>query len=763
MKKRMKNPLHKRYGRELVQEFGKYLVIFLFMTASIGFISGFLVTGNSMIVAYENSFEDYHIENGHFVLGAEASANLLDTMEQEGVTLYYDYYLEEETDSDNDGENDSTLRIFYNRAEHNQLCLMKGALPKRATEIAIDRMYADNNGLSVGDIIVCGGKELTISGLVALSDYSALFSDTTDLMFDAVKFGVAVMTKEGFASFGTANIRYGYAWFYEMEPKDEIEEKEVSDSLMEVLAGQAYADGNEIYLFLPRYANSAIQFTGEDMGSDKNMMLVLLYILIVILAFVFAVTIRHTIVRESAVIGTLRAMGSTKGELLRHYLTLPMSVTLAAAIVGNILGYTFFRNVVAAMYYNSYSLPTFQTIWNAEAFLLTTVVPLILMLVINLCLLWESLRRSPLDFLRHDISSKKQKRSIHLPDFSFIIRFRLRVILQNLPGYLTMFVGIFFANVLLLFGMMMSPLLARYQTEVIEHMIAEYQYVLNIPVETQNPDAEKYSAGTLKITMDGYAEEDASVYGMAKNSRYIDAELPADGVYVSDGFAQKFKLQEGDLIVLREAYGSKEYTFIVKGTIVYPATLSVFMTQEMFAETFDVEEGYYNGYFSDEELTDLMEENIRNCITEDDLTKTSRQLNVSMGRMFYLFHLFAIALFLLLIYLLTKLMLDKNAQSISMVKILGYENREIAGLYLLANTWVVIFSILVSLFLAAQVIKLLYFEMMKGYSGWLLFYIEPSVYLKMFMTGILAYLFVAGLQFYKIRKIPMDMALKNIE
>ena len=47
----MKNPLNKRFLRDLRGEFGKYLVIFILMTATIGFVSGFLVADNSMIKA----------------------------------------------------------------------------------------------------------------------------------------------------------------------------------------------------------------------------------------------------------------------------------------------------------------------------------------------------------------------------------------------------------------------------------------------------------------------------------------------------------------------------------------------------------------------------------------------------------------------------------------------------------------------------------------------------------------------------------------
>ena len=98
-------------------------------------------------------------------------------------------------------------------------------------------------------------------------------------------------------------------------------------------------------------------------------------ILIVIIAFIFAVTISNTITKESSAIGTLRASGYTKGELVRHYLSMPVIVTLISALVGNVLGYTVFKDVVVSMYYNSYSLPTYETIWNPDAFFKTTLIP----------------------------------------------------------------------------------------------------------------------------------------------------------------------------------------------------------------------------------------------------------------------------------------------------------------------------------------------------------------------------------------------------
>ena len=168
---------------------------------------------------------------------------------------------------------------------------------------------------------------------------------------------------------------------------------------------------------MPAYLNQAIHFTGDDMGSDKSMMIVLLYILIAIMAFVFAITTSNTITKEAAVIGTLRASGYSRGELLSHYISIPVLVTLIAAVIGNILGYTVFKEICAGMYYGSYSLPTYETRWNAEAFLLTTIVPLVIMILINVVMIYRKLTLSPLKFLRKDLKRSSNKKAVKLPSF----------------------------------------------------------------------------------------------------------------------------------------------------------------------------------------------------------------------------------------------------------------------------------------------------------------------------------------------------------
>lgn len=772
----VRNPLKKRLLRELRAGFGKYLVIFLLMTLTIGLVSGFLVADNSMIAAYNESFQRYRVEDGHFRTKRALNKAQRKALENFGIQVYDLPF------ADRSLTNGSTLRVFPQRQEVNLACLMEGSFPERPGEVAIDRMYADNNHIAIGDRLSDGLRSWTVCGTVALSDYSALFSDNSDTMFDAVQFGVAVVTAEDFAAFGRDSLTWCYAWRYDDPPVDEAQEQERSEDLMKQMLTELRLEE-----FVPRYQNQAIRFTGDDMGSDRSMMLVLLYLMIAILAFVFTILTDSTITREACVIGTLRASGFTRAELVRHYMTLPMAVTLVGAAVGNALGYTVLKDVCAQLYYSSYSLPTYVTLWNAEAFVLTTLVPLGLMAAVNLILLLRRLRLSPLRFLRRELRSRRSGRAVPLSEkLPFFFRFWLRILFQNASGYAMLLLGIAFANLLLLFGLGLPQCLDHYKASIQNNMLSPYQYILNMPlkamdeghklesaltmlqfrrgVETDCEEAEKFTAYTLKTLGVEARAEDIMVYGVEPDSRYIPIHCAAGEAYLSSAYADKFGLGPGDSITLREPFEETRYTFRVAGVVDYLGALAVFLDREEANTRFDLGRGYFSGYLSDVPLEDLDERYVGSVIDWNALTKVTRQLEVSMGSLMYLVDGFAVLIYLVLLYLLSKLILERSALSISLTKILGYSNGEIARLYLLATSVMVVLSLLITLPLVYHALLVIFRKvLMAQMSGWIPLVLDDSVFVTIFALGLGSYAVVAALEYRRICAIPMDEALKNVE
>ena len=637
---------------------------------------------------------------------------------------------------------------------------MDGEFPSSDSEIAIDRMYADNNSLKVGDKLTLYGKEYRICGLVALSDYSALFSSPSDMMFDSIKFGVAIVTADTFGAYPEDKLHYVYSWKYAERPADNTEAKSLSEDFLEKLSEEAPKYMNAVTGYIPEYTNQAIIFTGDDIKGDTVFVQMFLYIIVVIIAFIFAITTSNTIAKEAGVIGTLRATGYTKWEIVRHYLTLPMLVVLAGAVVGNILGYTVLKDYAASAYYGSYSLPTYVTLWNPQAFINTTVI----VFIIDLLMLTRKLSLSPLQFIRHDLSRRKKKKAFRLNTrIGIMKRFRLRVLFQNMPNYIVMIIGALLGNVLVMFGLVLGPVLDNYQQEITSNLLADHQYLLKAQVETENKDAEKFSATTLKTIEGALKSEEITVYGIAKNSRYVDLPLGDNEVYISNAYSEKHGIGAGDEITLREQFGSKEYKFRVDGIYYYPSTLTVFMDKDAFNEKFDCDKDYFTGYFSKSEISDIDDLYIATEITVDDLTKVSRQLTRSMGNMMNIFVIFGVIMYVLIIYLLSKIIIEKNAQSISMAKILGYRNSEINGIYIATTAIVTVVTLLVTIPLSDYLLGQLFVIFMRDYPGWLPYRSFVSVYAKTALIGIGSFAVIALALTRKIKKVPLADALKNVD
>ncbi|MBR6173521.1 MAG: FtsX-like permease family protein [Eubacterium sp.] len=897
-KKKMRNPLQKRVPKELIGEWRKYLVLFLLLSITIGFVSGMYVANYSMLEAESDAVIKYTLEYGHFELNQKADEELIRKLEsgekadvweealakarkeadeeiekksreqaeqqahdavykgvaepydeatkkaldeaykdvlqkvlesnefvnaveearkeayaeidkkigeerdkQEAkkseeqkkleenffavpVRLYENFNKDLEEDSDSDGVKDGKVRLYQTTDEVNHSCLMEGKLPEKASEVAIDRMHADNRKIKVGDTIRIQGKDFKVSGLIAMVSYSTLYENNTDSMFDAITFDVGLVLPEAFDSFDVGT-HYTYAWMYDREKlgdkaidlsasedDQKDQEKKLSDNYMLAVATQSAVAENELKDYVPRYGNNATNFAKNDLSGDEVMAGILLYILIVMIAFIFGVTTTSTITKESSAIGTLRASGYTKGELVRHYMAVPVIVTLVSSIVGNILGYTAFKFIVVGMYYNSYSLPTYVTIWNPEAFVRTTLVPVAIMILVTWIVIRRSMRFSPLRFLRHDLRTSKRKKAVKLPHFSFFHRFRIRVILQNIPNYLVLFFGLAFVMVLLAFSFGLPATLKSYTESVTDEMFVKNQYILKTTEDedgneltTGTPGAEKFSMTDLKTTDGPRIGESITTYGVLEGSNYltVPSGLAEDEVYISTAYRDKFRLKQGDSITLKKPFADDRFTFRVAGFLDYTGGLIVVMPLSHFNQTFGFKEGSFNGFLSDEEITDIPQKDIAASITEEDVLKISRQLNHSMGNYMKIFQVVCFVLAIILIYMLTKVIVERNENAISMVKILGYENKEIASLYLISTTWFVFLSAVIMAFVGVWALGGIWVAYMNRMDGWLPVHFGAVDYLSIIGITFGAYLVVMIFDYLRIRRVPMDEALKNVE
>lgn len=753
----MKNPLNRSLWREFKQNLARYLSISIVLIVMISAVSGFLtVVYSAKDLLYKNQ-DECNVEDGQFAVTQTLNKDTKDKIEDLDINLYENFY------SEQDLSDDTMIRIYKNREKVDIATVYEGRLPNNKHEIALDRLFAEKNDYKVGETIHLNGEDIKIVGFIAVPDYTSLIEKNSDLMMDAIHFGVAIVDNKTFDEFAEKNITYNYS--YVLDKKD-ASDKENYDKLNDI-RDICLENGYMLTNMMTSDMNQTISFLPNDMGGDIPMIKVLLYIILVILAFIFVVISETIIDEESTVIGTLLASGYTKNELIRHYMVLPIIITIVSCIIGNIVGYLVFPPYFKDMYYASYCLPPLKVQFIPEAFITTTIIPLVFMLVINYLMLRHKLNISPVRFLRRDTHKNRIKQHIKLKHGSFFRRFQIRVILQNKGSYFTLFIGILFASFILMFGIVMGPCIDNYLQNSEDSVKADYQYVLKQPVDIKNAeDAEKLTITSLETYYKaGDLDLDVSFYGLDNDSKYYDdISLPSkdDEITISYDFAQKMGLKKGDKITFTNPYIEKDYKFKVYDIYDYKAGFSAYMTQKNLNDMIDQDKNYYNAYLSDKKL-DIKDEYIQSKLTRNDVVKIGEQVTSSFGQMIPIMTTVSIIIYLVVMYILTKLVMDRNATNMSFLKVMGYDDKEISKLYLKASTIVVVISLIICAPFSYYLMDVLFKFAFMRFTSYIEMYMPYYLHIVVFVVGLLVYSLVNFILNRSIKKVDLGESLKESE
>lgn len=726
--------LDKRIFRNLKSNIGKYIAIFILLTATMAFGSAFLCVADSVDKNLKDNQKTCNIEDGNFTLQEK-----------------YDFSASKYEIEDNfyiNLENNYTLRVYKIRENINKLSLFEGKIPTNENDIAIDRAFANSNNIKMNDKIEIQKSTFNVVGIISAPDYNSLFKNNNDLVMNTFDFGIGFVNEETFSRLeNDYNTNYNYSY---KGNNDEVREYLIDNNL-------------RITEFLPKDSNQSIMFLQEDMGSDIPMMKVLIYIVVVIIAFVFVVLSSNNIEVDSKSIGTLKALGYKNREIVIHYMKLPIFITIVSAIIGNILGYTVLITPFKDIYYTTYSLPPLNLELNIEAFILTTIIPIIIMISINDIMLRRKLNLKTINFLRKDIRKSKNKNIKLSKKIKFKTRFKLRTIIDNIGNFVTLFFGIYLASLLLLFSIGLKPIMENYENTVKNTTVSEYQYIVNTPIDvegyklTQYPMKTYYKIGKRDIDVNFIGLEDTETYFNDLNLKELE-----EGIVISDSLSLKLNIKIGDEIKFEDKNNNKTYQFKVLDIYEYRSSFAVFVKQKDLNKMLNFPDEYFNSYFSDEKM-DIDTKYIIKEISREDIGNVAKQMLNSFEEMIKLIIIFAIVIYLVLMYVLTKVIIERNSMNISLMKIIGYNSKEIKKLILRGTTITVIGLLVLVLPLEKITIDFVMQYAMARVEGYLEVVIPISVYIMVIVIGIITYLAINKFHIYKINKIPMEDALKDRE
>lgn len=515
--------------------------------------------------------------------------------------------------------------------------------------------------------------------------------------------------------------------------------------------------------FLKAEDNMRIGAAGDDVAINKSVGLFAGVLLIVLIAYVISVFVVHTIEKESGVIGTLYALGVKRRELLLHYLILPAAVTFIAGIIGTFIGYSNFgvRSQMSETY-SYFSVPDLKICYETYLFVYGIVMPPVVAAVTNFCVIRNKLRKPALVLIRNEQKVTDTK-NIRLKGGDFVRTFQIRQFLREKRTALTVFLGMFFALLICMMCLNCYVLCQHIKEETSADIKYEYMYTYKYPEETVPEGGTQAYGVTLKKEVLGY-NLDITLLGIEEDNPYFDADLEKgqNRVVISSAVARKYHIGVGDELVLKDEENDKNYAFTVDGIAPYAANFFVFMDIESMRELMGEDEDYYNIVFSDHAL-DIESGRLYASVSKGEMERGTSIFVELMAPMITTLSTASALIFIVVMYLMLKVMIDRSASSISMMKIFGYRKKEIRKLYLNGQLLVVAVSALIGIPIAKVLMDAAYPYMVSNVAVGVNLSFEWWMYAGLFGAIMVLYLVVTPLLMRRVNKILPAEILKNRE
>ena len=174
------------------------------------------------------------------------------------------------------------------------------------------------------------------------------------------------------------------------------------------------------------------------------------------------------------------------------------------------------------------------------------------------------------------------------------------------------------------------------------------------------------------------------------------------------------------------------------------------------------DEDYYNIVFSDHEL-DIKSGRLYASVSKAEIEKRAVVFVNLMAPMVTTLSTASALIFIVVMYLMLKVMIDRCASSISMMKIFGYRKKEIRKLYLDGNLVIVAVSAAVGIPVSKALMDAAYPYMVSNVAVGLNLTFDWWMYAGLFVSILILYLISTPLLMRKVNRIPPAEVLKNRE
>lgn len=578
------------------------------------------------------------------------------------------------------------ITFFKQNKNINLSYIEEGHLPSRNDEIAITRIYARNNNLKIGDKIKIGENTYSISGFVLLPD-NTLPMTSENFIIDNSKITIAIVNDDEYEKIK------GKEDFYicgEFEDKNSINDDYDND--LEFITN--------ITLTKNQIRSGAIY---EEIVAGKAMTMGISLTISTIAVLIVLILTYKIVQNQKTQIGVLKALGYSKKEILSPYIILLLIISLPMLLIGYIAG-IYSSEPMRSFYLEFYLIPKGQTITNFRVLLVAILIPLLIILGLSTIIINKMLSKNSISLMK---ASNKEKVSKINKLLSKLLKkskpqtkFKYSFIFANTSKFIVFFIGIVFSSMLIIMSLMMVNFFDKMTLDYYKSV--DYKYEAYIDLSKEIPALKKDEEKFISLLNVMYEDENINLVGIESNNKLhrifnkhnkdITRELAQGGVIVNNSFAMTYNVDAGDKINVK--IGDEIHELEVIDISKDYGASNVYVNRSKLSNIISDNGDFYNGIYSKNKVDESKYLSVTN---KEDVLEQSMMMQEFIKIAIYSMIISAVAIAIIVLYVLTTMTIEDNYYSISLLKVMGYSKKEVNSMILKSYLVYSIVSYLISI------------------------------------------------------------------
>lgn len=642
-----------------------------------------------------------------------------------------------------------TMRALKDSKKINRTMIEKGRVPETENEVALPEIFAKKNNLKIGSKLNISGFNYTIVGYCLVPDYTLLMFGN-DFNIDNANITLGVFTDKGYEKI-TAKEKYNLSGVY-----NNVNKKDLNSNKFDYILSIKNTETN---------MNSGYIYTEIQMGKEMIMGLSILISSIAII--IVSILVYKFIQIEKSQIGVLKALGYNNKEICRPYLILISVISLPMLVIGSILG-GYLSKPIINIFNKFYLFPRSSVGFDIKVYLMSVIVPFIFFITFSYLVIRIILKKKPLELLKYKISDKVSIITKILDKLlskcKTTTKFKYSFLLKSKGKFIVFVLGFIFASVLIITALMIPGF--YYKLSIEPYKLVDYRYEAYVDQTKEVPELKENEEKNIimnseykdkTITLKGL-EIDNKLYKLYDENKVEISDKLKEGVIISNSFKSIFNKDVGDIITI--TINNKVQKLKIVGVSKEYGDFTIYFNIEDLSKLFNngSNKVIYTGIYSKEKID---EDSYSYVIDKNDIVEQSKSMQtflyISLGGIL----VFSIMISGIILFVLTSLTVEDSYYNISLLKVIGYNKKEINSMILNSYLGYGIISFLISIPITSIGIGYFMESLGKKFDMAIPFNFE-------WWQGILGLVIIVGIYYLgsissknKIKKIELQAVLKE--